>query len=341
MLFVYPYPIKILSYSERDLVIPSRNVVKCCCGKICKGARGLKMHQRSCRVVHGLDTELYADIEEQSNVDTPIIPENDQSTENEALMVNDQNIPNLKRGIKLSTSDAEWSTANDYFKFALQSNQPIASQDLDTNINLLNNIVYDYFAQNFGYTDSPPDNSLINRYKDYTVKDLKKALKTLKSSNGDPDEIKYVSHILRAKLRPKRNQSSESCPDNSHSNTQILNHDKYIGKNFWGYVKNILNKKDCALPSFNMTQCFSYFTNKTLAAVHPNKLFKIPSWIQPRKPGSLYLRGLRLRPWFRLVTWDFMNLLPKGERGKYQITCFHIKTLHFICKEWDIMYYFI
>ncbi len=51
---------------------------------------------------------------------------------------------------------------------------------------------------------------------------------------------------------------------------------------------------------------------------------------QPRKPGSLYLRGLRLRPWFRLVTWDFMNLLPKGEREKYQITCFHIRTLHFI-----------
>ncbi len=62
---------------------------------------------------------------------------------------------------------------------------------------------------------------------------------------------------------------------------------------------------------------------------------------QPRKPGSLYLRGLRLRPWLRLVTWNFMNLLPKGEREKYQITCFHIKTLHFICKEWDIMYYFV
>ena len=64
---------------------------------------------------------------------------------------------------------------------------------------------------------------------------------------------------------------------------------------------------------------------------------KVPC-VQPRKPGSLYLRGLRLRPWFRLVTWDFMNLLPKGEREKYQITCFHIKTLHFICKEWDIYY---
>ncbi len=119
---------------------------------------------------------------------------------------------------------------------------------------------------------SPPDNYLINRYKDNTVKDLKKALKILKSTNGDPDEIKYVSHILRAKLRPKRNQSSESCPDNSHSNTQVLNHDKYIVKKFWDYVKNVLNKKDCALPSFNMVQCFSYFTKTWLLFIPINCL---------------------------------------------------------------------
>ena len=41
--------------------VPSRTVVKCCCGKICKGARGLKMHQRSCQVMHGLNDELSAD----------------------------------------------------------------------------------------------------------------------------------------------------------------------------------------------------------------------------------------------------------------------------------------
>ena len=64
---------------------------------------------------------------------------------------------------------------------------------------------------------------------------------------------------------------------------------------------------------------------------------------QPRKPGSLYLRGLRLRPWFRLVTWDFMNLLPKGERGKYQITCFHIKnvTLHLQGVGYYVLFYII
>ena len=83
-----------------------------------------------------------------------------------------------------------------------------------------------------------------------------------------------MSHILRDKLRSNVNNNNESSLDSSQS----LNHDKYIGKNFWGYVKNILSKKDTVLPSFNMTQCLSHFT-KTLAAIHPNKLFNIPSWI--------------------------------------------------------------
>ena len=179
---------------------------------------------------------------------------------------------NLRKGIKLPKSNSEWSTANEHFKFALQSNDPITSQDLNSNIKLLNNIIYDYFAQNFGYSESVPDNSLLNKYKDYEIKDLKKALKTLKSTSGELDEIKYVSHILRDKLRS--NNNNESSLDSSQS----LNHDKYIGKNFWGYVKNILSKKDTVLPSFNMTQCLSHFT-KTLAAIHPNKLFNIPSWI--------------------------------------------------------------
>ena len=164
------------------------------------------------------------------------------------------------------------STANEHFKFALQSNDPITSQDLNSNIKLLNNIIYDYFAQNFGYSESVPDNSLLNKYKDYEIKDLKKALKTLKSTSGELDEIKYVSHILRGKLRS--NNNNESSLDSSQS----LNHDKYIGKKFWGYVKNIQRKKDTVLPSFNMTQCLSHFT-KTPAAIHPNKLFNIPSWI--------------------------------------------------------------
>ena len=263
-----------------NIVISRRSVIKCCCGKICKGARGLKMHQRSCRVIHGLNDELYNDIEEQINIDSENAPELNQSTSHEESPVNDNDIPNLRKGIKLPKSNSEWSTANEYFKFALQSNQPMRSQDLDSNIRLLNNVIYEYFATNLGYTDPIPNNSMVNKYKDYKVKDLKKALKKLKSENSEPDEIKYVSHILRDQLRlnNNNNRSHEPSLDNNHGNCQMLNHDKYVEKNFWGYIKNILNKKDNILPSFNVTQCLAYF-NETLAAIQPNKLFTIPSWI--------------------------------------------------------------
>ena len=45
--------------------VSSKTVIKCCCGKICKGVHGLKMHQRSCQVIHGLNNELLEDLEEQ------------------------------------------------------------------------------------------------------------------------------------------------------------------------------------------------------------------------------------------------------------------------------------
>ena len=207
----------------------------------------------------------------------------DQSTINETPTIEKEDIANLRKGIKLPKSNSKWSTANEHFKFALQSNDPshhksITSQDLNSNIKLLNNIIYDYFAQNFGYSESVPDNSLLNKYKDYEIRDLKKALKTIKSTSGELDEIKYVSllsHILRDKLRSNNNnESSLDRRKTAASHLTMTN----IGRNFWGYVKNILSKKDTVLPSFNMTQCLSHFT-KTLAAIQPNKLFNIPSWI--------------------------------------------------------------
>ena len=39
-------------------IVSYKAAVKCCCGKVCKGARGLDMHQRSCRVIEDLQDEL-------------------------------------------------------------------------------------------------------------------------------------------------------------------------------------------------------------------------------------------------------------------------------------------
>ena len=96
----------------------------------------------------------------------------------------------------------------------------------------------------------------------------------MKSIKGDLNEIKYVSRMLRDKLRNKNNDTNQlKCDIN-----QSFNHDKYIGRNFWGYVKNVMNRKDAVLPSFSMTDCLTYFS-KSLTKINPNKLFKIPSWI--------------------------------------------------------------
>ena len=255
------------------VIISKKDALRCCCGKVCKGARGLKMHQRSCRVIFDLNDELCADLDDLED-DTTNVPENistpDDENMHEAMPEDHNNFPELRKGIKLPKKDSEWSTANEYFKSALQFNAPIESQGLNTTIKGLNNTVYNYFADNFGYTETLPDENLISKYRDHTVKNLKKALKDLKSKDSDLEEIKYVSRTLRNKLR--NNSHETPRPDD------IFNHDEYIERSFWGYVKNILNKKNSVLPAFNMKECHTYFT-KSLSFIHPNKLFRIPGWI--------------------------------------------------------------
>jgi len=49
----------ITSISQCLLEDPANIVetVKCCCGKACKGAKGLKMHQRRWRILEGLNED--------------------------------------------------------------------------------------------------------------------------------------------------------------------------------------------------------------------------------------------------------------------------------------------
>ncbi|CAB4013493.1 Hypothetical predicted protein, partial [Paramuricea clavata] len=191
-----------------NVPVPSRTVVKCCCGKICRGARGLKMHQRSCQVIHDLNDELSADLEEQITTDnTADTTENDNSI-NDIDMINDESFPELKQDINLPKNDSGWQTV----------------------------------------------------------------MIILNVRSSDLSEIKYVSRTLRDKLR---NNNKDGLTSDSN---ESFNHDNYIGRNFWGYIKNVINKKDSILPSFNVTDCFTYFS-KSLAKINPNRLFNIPSWI--------------------------------------------------------------
>ena len=56
---------------------------------------------------------------------------------------------------------------------------------------LLNDVIYNYFSDNFGQTKTIPHNDMVAKYKEYTVKELKRALQDLKHNNGELSEIRY------------------------------------------------------------------------------------------------------------------------------------------------------
>ena len=160
--------------------VNTSNNIKCCCGKDCKGIRGLKMHQRSCRVMQGLDDELCEKLQDEihnSNGNNSGLGEDMDGYDEEMTHISSE-IFILKRGIKLPKSAQEWLTAKEYFK-AEFSNQPIIASDIDSNIKTMGNIIYAYFVDRHGYVDSFPDrnNSILQKYCNASIKDLKKRLK--------------------------------------------------------------------------------------------------------------------------------------------------------------------
>ena len=265
------------------------------------------MHQRTCRLVHNLDTELQQDIVEQNDLELADVCEHDENTNDNPTTLFNSEIPVLKKGIRLPKSDSEWATANEFFKFCLQ---PITPQDLNGNIQQLNQTVYQYFSEHFGLNNNTADTSLVNKYKDNGIKELKRNLKSLKSSNNNPNEIKYVSHLLREKLKSPSNNNSQCDSRLDECDTpHNIDHDKYIQKNFWSYVKNILNNNDSVLPSFNLNQCLEYLT-KTLTAIYPNKLSHIPSWI-PKLADPVIQFDLQ-PPTYRQVTNIIRRMKASG-----------------------------
>ena len=235
-----------------NVPILSRTVVKCCCGKICKGTRGLKMHQRSCQVLHGLNDEMRADLEEQMMNNNDDTRESD-NCDSDVTANSEECFPEVKKGVKLPKNDKEWLTANEYFKYALQFDDPIKSQDDNFKINHLTSTIYNYFADNYGYNETLPDKDMLIKYKEYTIKELKKALQDLKSNKGDVSEIKYVSRTLRDKLRIKSKANSGLLNSNV---SEWFNYDNYLGRNFWNYSLEMNTKTQLAT-----TMCRTIFNN--------------------------------------------------------------------------------
>ena len=262
-----------LNVEERAATANSQEIA-CCCGKECKGMKGLKMHQRSCRTLHGLNDNLNAKLQEdilEHAKESDVLSVDGQSNdilENENV-TNTEDIVVLKRGVKLPKSAIEWTLADEYFK-AVLSNQPIRNEELDSNIEQLNDVIFEYCRRTHGEVDRGDDVNISNKHKLHTVKDLKREWKLLKQHNGNINEIKFVSRRLRNLL----SISSRS----EHTVNTNMDHDKYIRNNFWGYVKSFLTRKSTVLPTFNNDDCLTFFT-KSFSTTSPRQRFAIPSWI--------------------------------------------------------------
>ena len=200
------------------LPIASFKAVKCCCGKVCKGARGLKMHQCSCRVIDDLEDELQEQMTEALNSHQN---EDDADPVNHEIppLNTQENFPELKRGIKLSKSPLQWSTANDFFKLAF-ANHPITPHDLNNNISTMATVIYNYFSENFGFVENNNDIIYRRKYQSFSAKDLKKALKKLKMENGDILEIKFVAKKLRTIL--SQSSKADQHVNSNHSTDSIF-----------------------------------------------------------------------------------------------------------------------
>ena len=118
--------------TQECLPVKSCKAVKCCCGKVCKEDRGLKLQQRSYRVIDDLEDELQQQMTEALNEHHN--EDNADPVKPELSSVNTQeNFPGIKKGITVPKSLLQWSTANDFFKLALL-NYPVISHDLNNNI---------------------------------------------------------------------------------------------------------------------------------------------------------------------------------------------------------------
>ena len=232
------------------------------CGRVCKGLRGLRMHQRSCRSMKDLGAEIQRGNQHVAEGDL-------SDADNGLIETNLGALPSFKGGVKLPKTEAQWKYANDYF----QANLPvfeINSESTNACIVSMNTVIYDYFKSNFGSVDGSENRTLIDRYKGFSNKALKKELKKLKDSNADTSEIKYVSHLLRSKITVKKSAENET--------DVTIDHDSKCRQNLWTYAKKFIEKKNRVLPKFGANICTEYFA-KVLTCANPRKRFAMPDWI--------------------------------------------------------------
>ena len=217
------------------------------------------MHQRSCRTFRLLQEQHRGhqgeDNSPQDSLDSSLQDSVDGSVASELSEIT--NVHNLKdpiatkSGIKLPRSKQQWEEANLYFKLHIDSTENIT--DIHGTTRYIQEMIYNYFAINYGVIKSSSNSDFSEKYKNHLTKALKRALAKLKGSHLNTQEIIFVSKLLRQKL--KNGKTSEEKDPTIESR---------LRKAFWKTCKAIYNSGEKISPTFSLQDCFSYFKD-TLA----------------------------------------------------------------------------
>ena len=121
----------------------------CCCGKHCKGYKGLKIHQRSCKFISGLREDLTKTLLDHivENHERPGYSESDElnnSNQSESINTDDHN--NVKNGVKLPKTSDQWTTM---FQSRI-ANTRNRKNNLGLITQKLSDTIYDYLHREFG-----------------------------------------------------------------------------------------------------------------------------------------------------------------------------------------------
>ena len=118
-----------------------------------------------------------------------------------------ENLPESKPGIKLPKTETGQKEADTYFRSVLHAGN-INISNLNISVKNMNNIIYEYFAKNFGTIDKKQlEDELNEKYKDYGKQKLKRELRALKKKqNKDVASIRFISKLLRNKIDNKNNK---------------------------------------------------------------------------------------------------------------------------------------
>ncbi|ESN93177.1 hypothetical protein HELRODRAFT_181290 [Helobdella robusta] len=229
------------------------NLISCCCGKQCKGKKGLRTHQITTTITSASPSSDSIDVVVSdvaaAEIPLPSSPLHQQtspwSSSSANTVIKDTPLP----GIKLPKTTIQWSEANAYFHSQRSALPNITDIDNFT-INFQSSI-YNYFASTYG-TIKKQTNSTTTF--DKPINKLKKELKQLKllgRNNHNFDfQIKTLSKQIRSRIASTKRNKLE----------KTLNITNQLKHKFWATCEKLFNPTPNLLPQFGVDKCKQFST---------------------------------------------------------------------------------